>query len=330
MEDELSGLWVLEALTRLGVDIPSVRKAVPEALDAVLGNQQEVHPDTVNVLLGACAENAGDPDIGLHLAEAMTEDMLGSFGFVLLNAPTVGRLLDLADRYYPLLYRGCGLTVTRQNGAIRMTYRAHQPTSVSARHLDEWTLGYFVHRIRAAVGPQWMPERVSMQYPRPARVGEVRSWFGPNVRFGRGSGSWFEVPAELANIAYDKADDGLLDLVVGVAERRLEEVLLLGTFVSQARMHLTDLVRSGRGGADVLAQTMLMSVSTLKRRLAAEGTTFRQLHDEVILDFAQRLLSETDLGVGTIARKLGYADAASFGRAFRRMSGVSPSEYRVP
>jgi len=329
MDDEISGLWVLEALTRLGVDVPAVRRDVPDAFDEVLGNQQEVHPDLVNILLDACARSSGDANVGLHLATAMTEDMLGPFGFVLLNAPTVGRLLELAHRYYPLLYRGCELTVSRRSDRIRITYASPCARAFSPRHLDEWTLGYFVRRIRSAVGPEWAPTRASMQYPRPQKPEEVYECFGSKLRFGGEGSSWFEVDEDVANVVFDHADDGVLDIVLKLGERRLEEVLRSPTFVSQARMHLTDLVREGKGSASALASRMLMSVSTLKRRLASEEMTYRTIHDDVIAAFAVKLLRETDLPVETIARRLGYTGSASFGRAFHRIRGVSPTQYRA-
>jgi transcriptional regulator GlxA family with amidase domain len=44
---------------------------------------------------------------------------------------------------------------------------------------------------------------------------------------------------------------------------------------------------------------------------------------------ARDLLATTDLGVGTIARRVGYESEEAFSRAFKRALGRSPSHWRT-
>jgi AraC-like DNA-binding protein len=257
--------------------------------------------------------------------------MLGTFGFVLLNAPTVGRLLQLTDRYYPVLYRGMEFDVIPVRGGVRVRYRSPLKQAFSPRHLDEWTLGFFVDRIRQVAGPDWSPTAVSMRSERPGRAEELYERFGPGLRFdgtGTGQGSWFECQKEVLDLTYDAADRGVLNLVTGVAERSLEEALASVSFAARARIQLRELLRSRLAGASELARRMAVSLSTLKRRLAGEGTHYRALYDECMGEYATELLIRTDLRVGRIAWELGYADASSFDHAFRRVFGITPSEFR--
>lgn len=63
---------------------------------------------------------------------------------------------------------------------------------------------------------------------------------------------------------------------------------------------------------------------------------FRRRHGCSIGEYARRLrveraageLRDTDVPVGTLAHRLGYADHSHFSRSFRRATGLSPSEYR--
>ena len=43
---------------------------------------------------------------------------------------------------------------------------------------------------------------------------------------------------------------------------------------------------------------------------------------------AAQLLGHTTLPPGQVARRLGYANASAFTRAFRRWNGMTPSEWR--
>jgi AraC-like DNA-binding protein len=71
-----------------------------------------------------------------------------------------------------------------------------------------------------------------------------------------------------------------------------------------------------------------MSTRTLHRRLYEEGTSFVDLLDETRRELAAGYIRRSDYSVGEVAYLLGFAETSSFNRAFRRWTGMSPSEYR--
>jgi AraC-like DNA-binding protein len=76
-----------------------------------------------------------------------------------------------------------------------------------------------------------------------------------------------------------------------------------------------------------VADTLHLSSRTLKRHLASEGTTFKQLLDEARKDVALRLIG-SDMSLDVVAERLGYSDLANFTRAFRRWTGKTPGAVR--
>ncbi len=77
-----------------------------------------------------------------------------------------------------------------------------------------------------------------------------------------------------------------------------------------------------------VAAALFLSVRTLSRRLNAEGTSFRALVDDVRRSRSEHLLGRTRMTTEQIAARLGYAESASFIRAFRRWNGCPPQEFR--
>lgn len=77
-----------------------------------------------------------------------------------------------------------------------------------------------------------------------------------------------------------------------------------------------------------LAQQLCMSASTLRRRLAEEGQTYQGLKDSVRKELAIVWLAEPNISFAEIATRLGFADASSFYKAFRKWSGSNPGHYR--
>lgn len=74
---------------------------------------------------------------------------------------------------------------------------------------------------------------------------------------------------------------------------------------------------------DAAAAELGMSNATLRRRLASEGSSFRELLASARLDVAHRVLAEAGRS-GMAAAAAGLASRGHFARAYRRRFGVNP------
>lgn len=72
-------------------------------------------------------------------------------------------------------------------------------------------------------------------------------------------------------------------------------------------------------------ERLAMSGATLRRQLAAEQTSLRQILSETRLGQALQLLQSTRLPVKTVAARSGYRSVSSFVRRFHERYGVEPS-----
>ena len=77
-----------------------------------------------------------------------------------------------------------------------------------------------------------------------------------------------------------------------------------------------------------VAKALNLSSRTLRRRLLEQGSSFRQLQEEVRQTLAEALLSNSTLSQAQIAERLGYSEAANFLHAFKRWKGQTPQDYR--
>ncbi|MGE3298553.1 MAG: helix-turn-helix transcriptional regulator [Porticoccaceae bacterium] len=85
---------------------------------------------------------------------------------------------------------------------------------------------------------------------------------------------------------------------------------------------------TGHIAGDHIANALLINRRTLNRYLKSGGFTYRDVLEEVRFEVARQMLCYTDMEIGTIAQATQYADAANFTRAFRRWSGMTPSQWR--
>lgn len=77
-----------------------------------------------------------------------------------------------------------------------------------------------------------------------------------------------------------------------------------------------------------VAKALSQSPSTLRRRLKEEDTTFREVRDQALHGRAKDMLAESALSVEEIAARLGYSEAASFVRSFKRLQNQTPAAWR--
>ena len=82
-------------------------------------------------------------------------------------------------------------------------------------------------------------------------------------------------------------------------------------------------------GLESTAADLHMSAPTLQRKLAAAGTSFQAIKDELRRDIAVSRLGTSRVSFAELAADLGFADAAAFQRAFKGWTGSSPGLYRA-
>lgn len=94
------------------------------------------------------------------------------------------------------------------------------------------------------------------------------------------------------------------------------------------RHELRPLLSRGLPSLEAAAARLALHPRALNRRLEHEGTTFADERDRSRYIMAAELLGATDLPIGEIAAAVAYENHSAFVRAFRKWSGLSPSEWR--
>ncbi len=79
-----------------------------------------------------------------------------------------------------------------------------------------------------------------------------------------------------------------------------------------------------------VGRSLGMSEATLRRRLEAEGVSFREILAQVRMGRALALLQSSDRSVTEIAYAVGYESLSQFTAKFRRHFGRSPAQLREP
>jgi AraC-like DNA-binding protein len=79
---------------------------------------------------------------------------------------------------------------------------------------------------------------------------------------------------------------------------------------------------------DDIAKRLSVSAQHLRRLLREEGTSFREIREEILRDEAIASLVRGGESVEDLSDRLGFSEPSAFRRAFRRWTGNPPGSYR--
>ncbi len=276
-------------------------------------------------LFGRCVEATSCHHFGLLVGSRAGLSSLGVVGYLAASAPTIGTALEIIRRVNSVADGGGVVTFDCQEHIASLGYDIVEPGIRQTEQLAAAAIAIGFNILRALCGPQWQPHDVQFSFAAPRAVAPYRKVFGVTPRFDQERSAiafpdrWLANPPPGADpILHRMMKDRIDELLSGDAD----------DVVGRVRRLLRATVTTRRPSVDDAAATLRISTRTLKRRLAAAGTTFQRLRDEVQFEVASQLLRSTTIPTGQIASIVGYSESSSFNRAFKRWAGVPPAEWR--
>lgn len=181
--------------------------------------------------------------------------------------------------------------------------------------------------MQVLVGAHWPEVELWFDYPEPPYFAAYEHRL-PTCRFDMGANQVCFPAAQLARRIHS-GDPVMAQLMTERLER--ERLVRRRQGGADIRVLVRELLvpdADGYPALEAVAMRLGMSTRTLKRKLQQAGTTFQAEFDAVRLDDARRLLGMTTIGIEEVAGRMGFAEPASFTHAFRRWTGMTPSEWR--
>ena len=111
------------------------------------------------------------------------------------------------------------------------------------------------------------------------------------------------------------------------ADAILEELQSETSIRARIESRILPRMHEGTISMDRVARDIGMSRQTLYRRLRDESVTFAEIHDDLRQRMAMEYLGGQKVTVNETAYLLGFSEASSFVRAFKRWTGLSPTAY---
>ncbi|SNR36452.1 transcriptional regulator, AraC family [Haloechinothrix alba] len=270
----------------------------------------------------------GHPEgLGLRAGARYHLTTHGIWGFALISSPTLRSAIDVGLRFLDLTYSYCRIEVREGERGLLLVLAApdvpvdlrrfaveRDVAAIRTLQSDLLAEPVALHGVRFAFPPP------SGSVDRYAELCGVRPEFGcaENV---------VEIDPVLLDAPLPQADEHSAALMRQQCRELLERRQQRAGLAGQVREHVLARMSSPPGRAE-MAAALHISERTLHRRLAEEGTSYRDVLNDARAELAEDLLSTAGLPVAEVARRLGYVEVTSFSQAFRRWKGVGPRTFR--
>jgi AraC-like DNA-binding protein len=267
------------------------------------------------------------PGLGLRLGGRLSLGHHGVLGHALLCSKNVRQALKILVRYTAIRGSFLGFRLRIQERVAILSAFDAMPLGPVHEMAVEEMLGLWAQEGPWTAGPLLSPIEIRIDYPAPAHRAMYERLFKCPLRFGADAVEWrfseklLDAPLELSNAEMAR-----------ICEERCETILTrlgaAGGFVDRVR---TELLTEPRRFADLeaVARAVHVSPRTLRRKLKEEGSSFREVLEQVRKNLALDYLERSNLSLEEIATLLSYQDAANFSRAFGRWTGDTPGRYRT-
>lgn len=286
-----------------------------------------------NVDLGRLFDEAArvldEPHLGLVLPAQLKFQQYAIPELAARASPTLRESFQQWAAYARLVHPSVVFVFSEADGRAQFTHRTLGYPRGLSRHLNEFALAAATYfgRQTTVNGPQILEAHFVHARPRSLEV--LESFFQTSsVSFGA------EVNALVIDSASLDAPQHTADARMLATMRSMGEQSLRARPLAEAgfRALVAERVRQQLGAPiriRKIAHELHMSVRTLQRRLDDEGVSFAELVDAVREQVARELIGNTDSSVAEVAEQLGFAELATFSRAFKRWTGQAPSVFRA-
>lgn len=290
-------------------------------------------PHSVHVAFWQTLESVtNDPEIALHLCPHLPIYRGRVFEYIFLSSANYEQGLHSAFKYQSLVSDAFNVRLVNDNSGVRIVMRGAAGDEPELRHTEICFVYSFLSAMAKVTDDNFKPTHIVLRARPVAPREEFEALFECPVEFTSGDSEIWLLPGILKHKSPHR-DPELLQLHRKYGDNQVAQIARKNLLVD-VRQHIKQQFEAGTyrnrkpPSVSEIAKTIGVSSRHLRFVLSEGGTNFRQLLNEARFVLASRLLKSTDKPVHEVALEVGFSEPGTFRRAFKKWSGMTPTDYR--
>jgi AraC-like DNA-binding protein len=277
----------------------------------------------------------GEELLGMEVAQHFMPMSFNALGYALMASETLSQMYLRLARFAHVVSDAADVRFEARAGSGCLTLDGEPALLGSVDATTRWSIFDYgmltvVRGSRMLFGREFAPLEIRLQRQRPARHELLEKALRCVPIYGCADNALvvdaatLDKPLGFANLAVAQASDEALERYSTQWAAQDPAAQLQAQLAAQ----LKALLPGGEPRQEDVAARLKLSLRSLQRRLAEQGSSYREVLNDTRHQLALQHLSSDELSVGEIAFLLGFSEVSAFTRAFRRWTGQSPRGWR--
>lgn len=271
-------------------------------------------------------ERSGNRGLGFEVGLRLPPTAHGNLGYAMLSCANLRAALVLLERFWYLRERGAYIQLIEEEhmAMVELQTEVLFPPALRPVFFD-CLLASIFRLVQLLLGETEKIGEFWLDYPEPDYYHHYQHLLPP-VHYnmpaiqGRLAVSLLNRPLIMSNPESLKHTLSLCEMESAIQGNSELD------FIRRVQQQFT--LSGEYPSAEQVAEKLHISIRTLRRKLEAEGSSYKQLLENARRRDAIRLLDNPQLEIQQIAELLGYNTPTNFSRAFRQWTSKTPREYR--
>lgn len=322
-----SALTVWRALESEGCDPKQIFEEAGLDPDKLYDPNARYPDENLYALWKRSVEVTGDPYFGLTVAHFWHPSNAHALGYSWLASATLRDAFLRVVRYLRIMTDKDQAALLEMDDQFKFVMHNPAPECPNAFEEIDASFSVLIGLSRKSYGEELSPLRLTMTRPEPEDTGPFDDFFRCPIEYDKTQNAIFFAkdvmtsPLPTGNAELALANDRVIADYLARFDRKNISV--------QVRAKLIEQLASGHATQQTVAEALNMSLRNLQRTLKNEGTSYKELLDDVRRQLAAQYMQQPGISINEVTYLLGFSEPANFSRAFKRWTGLSPSEYRT-
>ena len=319
---------LVETWEKMGIPRVESTAAINANLQELKNPKFRIPLDRLEKILSIVSDRLNIPNIGLETAYQFRLMSIGQTGSILAYCNSLADAALFNSKFASLAETIGHSGLARREEGTFVTWDPGFDDHERYRHITELIVGGYV------VTTNWLCwcfeksiKSVSFRHSAPQNMSRHTDICLCPVKFDQAENS-LELYPGYADRPLPSANPQKLEHITKILENVQRSSVHQAPLIVKSFAAIETAIKKGNLSTTAVASSINMSERTFRRRLLAEGLTYRDMVDEVRQAMCRECMSK-DMSFTDIAHVLGFNDQSAFTRAFRKWYGTAPSNYKA-
>jgi len=323
-----SAKWLVRRLVAEGIPLKQIFRGTNLTESWLKDDNALISPEHYLAIVNNALDESKDPSLGLRLGQQHNLAELGIWGYAIISSATLDEANQIAIQYWAL--NGSLVTLSYEKDNKHSIWNIKPAFPMDS--LRSWIfaveelLSTFYSGSIFLSKEHFQIAQIDLSYPEPAHGALYKTIFNCPVYFN-GEADLFRTSFIFENIPTSMGNPILADICKQQCRELMAKLKVYDELISTIRnLLITSLGQFPR--LPVIARQMAMSPRTLRRRLEERNITYQNILDEIRMGLTKEYITTTNLSVDQIANRLGFSEATTLRRAFKKWTGMNIKEFK--